>query len=112
VFFNSTQEVLVAALLGLLGMPIAGFLGAVFLRTSQLLLESRPSPYWTAYKVTTLSSMAALVFLVPVQFITARLGSLGLVIDVVLSVLVLAVFYSRWIANDQDRQQLRREGIL
>jgi hypothetical protein len=101
--FNSTQEVLVAAVVALLGMPIAGFPGAVFLRTSQLLLDSRPLPYWTAYKVTTLSAMAAVVFLVPAQLVTTRLGSVGLVIDVVLSVLVMALFYSRWIADEQER---------
>jgi len=100
---TSTQEVLFTAFLGLLGMPIAGLLGAVFFRTSQLLLDSRPSPYWTAYKVTTLSSMAALVFLIPTQLVTARLGPPGLVIDVALSTLVLAAFYSRWLTNDRDQ---------
>lgn len=100
---NSTREVLVGALGGLLILPLLGLLGAVFLNWTRLLLDSRPINYWTAYKVTTLSSMATLVFLVPAQLITNRLGSLGIIIDTVLSIVLLAVFYSQWIRNDEDQ---------
>ena len=100
---TSTQHVLLGAMWALTVMPIAGFLGAVFLNWSQLLLESRPIRYWTAYKITTLSSMAALIFLVPTQLITTRLGSVGFLLDIVLSIVVIAVFYSRWVTTESDK---------
>ena len=107
----STQEVLINAVVGVLVMPLFGLLGAVFLNWSQLLLESRPIRYWTAYKVTTLASMAAVVFLVPTGLMTHRLGSLGIAIDVALSAFLLGLFYARWITRDDDRQIGLGDGL-
>lgn len=99
---NSAQMILLNALGALVLMPILGFVGAVFLNWSRLLLDSRPIRYWTAYKINTLGSMAVVVFLVPVQLVTNRLGLLAIVVYFALSIVGLAIFYSRWIRNEND----------
>jgi hypothetical protein len=108
---SSTQAILFSTVWGLLLMPVLGFLGAVFLNWSQLLLESRPIRYWTAYKVTTLGSMAVVVFLVPVELITNHLGGLGFVIYVALSIVALALIYSRWL-NGENAEPIGIENAF
>jgi hypothetical protein len=74
---TSSQAILVGALWALILTPVLGFLGAVFLNWSMLLLEMPPIRYWTAYKTNTLGSAAVVVFLVPVQLFTNRLSRSG-----------------------------------
>jgi hypothetical protein len=97
--FNPAQQVLINAIIGILLMPLLGFLAAVLLNWSKMLLDEEPIAYWAAYKVTTLSSMAATVFLVPADLLTRRLGGFGFVVEVAASIFILGLFYARWIRD-------------
>jgi hypothetical protein len=108
VFFNTTQHVIQNAVVSILLTPIAGLLGAVLLNWSRLLLDEERIDYWLAYKVTTLASMAVVVFLVPAQLISRRLGGAGIVLDLVLSVALLGLLYARWIRDDDEAIGLER----
>lgn len=68
----------------------------------RLLGRRVPELVATVVGVATLGSMAVVVFLVPVQIVTNRLGGLGWVIYVALSIVALALIYSRWIEGEND----------
>jgi hypothetical protein len=111
VIFDSAQEILYRAVTTILLMPLAGFPGAVLLNWSELLLDLTPTRYWMAYKVTTIASMAAVVFLVPLQLISQHFGGFGLVVDVVSSVFVMGLFYATWIRDEEGHSLGFEDGF-